>query len=40
VALGNAKGFSKARNNGLLELQLEAAIDPATGEPMPRSRAS
>ena len=35
VALGNAKGFSKARNNGLLELQLEAAIDPATGEPMP-----
>jgi hypothetical protein len=35
VALGNAKGFSKARNNGLLELQLEATIDPATGEPMP-----
>jgi hypothetical protein len=40
VALGNAKGFSKARNNGLLELQLEAAIDPATGEPCPHSRAS
>ena len=35
VALGNAKVFSKARNNGLLELQLEATIDPATGEPMP-----
>jgi hypothetical protein len=35
VALGNAKGFSKARNNGLLELQLEATIDPATGEPVP-----
>ncbi|MBD2091847.1 hypothetical protein H6F67_18550 [Microcoleus sp. FACHB-1515] len=35
VALGNAKGFSKARNNGLLELQLEAVIDPVTGEPVP-----
>lgn len=35
VALGNAKGFSKARNNGLLELHLEAVIDPTTGEPKP-----
>lgn len=35
VALGNAKGFSKARNNGLLELQLEATIDPVTGDPVP-----
>ncbi|MBD2092563.1 hypothetical protein H6F67_22195 [Microcoleus sp. FACHB-1515] len=38
IALGNAKGFSKARNNGLLELFLEATIDPATGEPMPAMR--
>ena len=35
VALGGSKGFSKARNNGLLELQLEATIDPQTGEPRP-----
>jgi hypothetical protein len=35
IALGGSKGFSKARNNGLLELQLEAKIDPATGDPMP-----
>jgi hypothetical protein len=35
VALGGSKGFSKARNNGLLELQLEAIIDPVTGDPMP-----
>lgn len=35
VALGNAKGFSKARNNGLLELHLEAVIDPITGDPKP-----
>jgi hypothetical protein len=35
VALGGSKGFSKARNNGLLELQLEAIIDPKTGEPRP-----
>jgi hypothetical protein len=35
VALGGSKGFSKARNNGLLELQLEATIDPETGEPRP-----
>lgn len=35
AALGGSKGFSKARNNGLLELQLEAKIDPATGDPMP-----
>ena len=35
VALGGSKGFSKARNNGLLELELEATIDPETGEPRP-----
>ncbi|MBD2093529.1 hypothetical protein H6F67_27215 [Microcoleus sp. FACHB-1515] len=35
AALGGSKGFSKARNNGLLELQLEAIIDPTTGDPMP-----
>lgn len=35
VALGNAKGFGKARDNGLLELQLEATIDPTTGDPKP-----
>jgi hypothetical protein len=35
TALGGSKGFSKARNNGLLELQLEAKIDPITGDPMP-----
>jgi uncharacterized protein YoaH (UPF0181 family) len=35
AALGGSKGFSKARNNGLLELQLEATIDPTIGDPMP-----
>jgi len=38
VALGNAQGFSKARNNGLLELQLEIKIDPQTGDPVPALR--
>ena len=33
--LGRSKGFSKARNNGLLELQLEATVDPETGDPTP-----
>lgn len=35
TALGNAKGVSKARDAGMLELELLAKVDSQTGEPVP-----
>ncbi len=37
-ALGGAKGLAKARDAALLELELEATIDPNTGEAVPAMR--
>lgn len=38
AGLGNSQGMAAARDAGLLELELEAAIDPRTREPAPAMR--